>query len=110
HVLNQQVPARQQRDQRELNRFFLAVNGSRNRALQLRNHLGGGGWDWLKTPGNPATNEELPCVRFFAEMRNAGTRFDGRLAQWLERSPHTREVKGSSPLSPTTSFIVSTPL
>src|SRR5215472_9372183 len=28
---------------------------------------------------------------------------DGRLAQWLERSPHTREVKGSSPLSPTIS-------
>jgi hypothetical protein len=29
------------------------------------------------------------------------TRFDGRLAQRLERSPHTREVKGSNPLSPT---------
>src|SRR6266852_7734012 len=29
--------------------------------------------------------------------------FDGRLAQRLERSPHTREVKGSNPLSPTTS-------
>jgi hypothetical protein len=28
-------------------------------------------------------------------------RFDGRLAQRLERSPHTREVKGSNPLSPT---------
>src|SRR5271157_4416752 len=27
---------------------------------------------------------------------------DGRLAQRLERSPHTREVKGSNPLSPTT--------
>src|SRR5208337_1475833 len=27
--------------------------------------------------------------------------FDGRLAQRLERSPHTREVKGSNPLSPT---------
>ena len=26
----------------------------------------------------------------------------GRLAQWLERSPHTREVEGSSPSSPTT--------
>src|ERR1700756_3847520 len=26
---------------------------------------------------------------------------DGRLAQRLERSPHTREVKGSNPLSPT---------
>src|SRR6266481_1252539 len=29
---------------------------------------------------------------------------DGRLAQRLERSPHTREVKGSNPLSPTTSI------
>src|SRR6202790_5354385 len=29
---------------------------------------------------------------------------DGRLAQRLERSPHTREVKGSNPLSPTISF------
>ena len=27
---------------------------------------------------------------------------NGRLAQRLERSPHTREVKGSNPLSPTT--------
>src|ERR1700693_5756141 len=26
----------------------------------------------------------------------------GRLAQWLERSPHTGEVQGSSPWSPTT--------
>src|SRR5450755_3600874 len=26
---------------------------------------------------------------------------NGRLAQRLERSPHTREVKGSNPLSPT---------
>src|SRR6266852_6446620 len=30
--------------------------------------------------------------------------FDGRLAQRLERSPHTREIKGSNPLSPTTSI------
>src|SRR5882724_8720096 len=29
---------------------------------------------------------------------------DGRLAQRLERSPHTREVKGSNPLSPTIPF------
>src|SRR5271157_1064466 len=30
---------------------------------------------------------------------------DGRLAQRLERSPHTREVKGSNPLSPTTLLV-----
>src|ERR1700741_173629 len=32
---------------------------------------------------------------------------DGRLAQRLERSPHTREVKGSNPLSPTTAIVAS---
>src|SRR5262249_16380482 len=116
HIFNQQVSACQQRNQRELNRFLFAVNGSRNRTLQLRNHLGGCGWHWLKTSGNPATNE----TRLKTSLRlsawppseadvwsetncEPATRFDGRLAQWLERSPHTREVKGSSPLSPTTS-------
>jgi hypothetical protein len=34
------------------------------------------------------------------------SRFDGRLAQRLERSPHTREVKGSNPLSPTILIIL----
>src|SRR5689334_19085062 len=58
------MPARQQRDQRELNRFFFAINGSRNRALQLRNHLRGCARHWLKTLGNPATNEELPLLSF----------------------------------------------
>src|ERR1700740_432716 len=38
----------------------------------------------------------------FPPGRNFPTRYsDGRLAQRLERSPHTREVKGSNPLSPT---------
>src|SRR5882762_6510185 len=32
---------------------------------------------------------------------------NGRLAQRLERSPHTREVKGSNPLSPTIPFLFS---
>ena len=33
----------------------------------------------------------------------------GRLAQWLERSPHTREVRGSNPRLPTTDFGVPGP-
>src|SRR5258708_20434380 len=38
------------------------------------------------------------------DSRNSPPVTNGRLAQRLERSPHTREVKGSNPLSPTTSI------
>src|ERR1700683_856575 len=41
-------------------------------------------------------------IRF--SPRSAAQR--GRLAQWLERSPHTGEVQGSSPWSPTTHLTV----
>src|SRR5207302_3394972 len=57
NVFDEQVAAREKRDQSELNRFFLAVNGAGNGVLQLRNDLRGGGRHWLKTRALPVTNE-----------------------------------------------------
>ncbi len=37
--------------------------------------------------------------KYFIIMECAGY---GRLAQWLERLPHTQEATGSSPVAPTT--------
>ncbi len=42
-VFNQQMAACEQGDQRELNCFFLPVNGAGDRTLELRNRLRGGG-------------------------------------------------------------------
>jgi hypothetical protein len=43
NVFDEQMAAREKRDERELNGFFFAVDGARNGALQLRNDLRGGG-------------------------------------------------------------------
>ena len=57
NVFDEQVAAREKRDQGKLNRFFLAVNGAGDGVLQLRNDLRGGGRHWLKTRALPVTNE-----------------------------------------------------
>jgi hypothetical protein len=41
HVFDQQMPPRQQGDQRQLDRFFLTIDGARDGALQLRYDLRG---------------------------------------------------------------------
>ena len=56
HVFDQQVAAREQRDQRELDGFFLAVNRARDGALELRDDLRGSRRHWLKTRALPVTN------------------------------------------------------
>ena len=59
NVFDEQMAAGEKRDQRELNGFFLAVNGAGDGALQLRDDLRGSGRHWLKTPDNPVTKEML---------------------------------------------------
>jgi len=44
NIFDEQMAAREQGDQRELNGFFLAVDGLGDGALELRNGLRGGGW------------------------------------------------------------------
>ena len=111
NIFDQQVAAGKKRDQGELNDVFLAENGAGDGALQLRDDVRGGGRHRLKTPVNPVTKENalrFCLMRFTAhrfqdnDSRNSAPVPNGRLAQRLERSPHTREVKGSNPLSPTT--------
>ena len=87
-VFDQQMPARQQRGQRELDHVFLALHDAPDRALQVRKARADGSTDvggCLQFPKPSATKSAIR----------------GRLAQWLERSPHTGEVQGSSPWSPT---------
>src|SRR5216684_942334 len=55
-VFDEQVTAREQGDKRELDGVFLAVNGLRDGALQLRDDLGGGSRHGLKTRVLPDTN------------------------------------------------------
>src|SRR5258706_8976852 len=55
-VFDKQVAAREQRDQRELDGVFLAVNGARDGALELRDDLGCGSRHVLKTRVLPVTN------------------------------------------------------
>ena len=55
-VFDQQVAARQQGNQGQLDHIFLAENGAPNRALQLRDDLRGGRRHWLKTRTLPVTN------------------------------------------------------
>src|SRR5437016_12548343 len=93
NVFDEQVTARKQSDQRELDGLFFAVDGARDGALKLRDDLGGGSRHWLKTRVLPVTNS----WRFKASR----PRKTGDELSWVERSPHTGEVKGSSPLSPT---------
>src|SRR6266481_1002769 len=56
NVFDEQVAAREQRDEGELDGVFLAVDGARDGALKLRDDWGGGGGHWLKTCVLPATN------------------------------------------------------
>jgi len=61
NIFDEQMAAREKRDERELNGFFFAVDGARDGALQLRHDLRGSGRHWLKTPDNPVTKERLRC-------------------------------------------------
>src|SRR5882724_148387 len=91
-------------DQRVLNDFFFAINGAGDGSLQFRDDMRGCGRHWLKTRALPVTTRcllcETSCAKIRAQTKNPPV-LNGRLAQRLERSPHTREVKGSNPLSPT---------
>ncbi len=56
NVFDEQVAPREQSDQRELNGIFLAVDGARDGALELRDDLRGGSRHRLKTRVLPVTN------------------------------------------------------
>src|SRR5882762_2792315 len=56
NVFDQQMAAREQRHQSELDGVFLAVDGARDGALELRDDLGGGSRHVLKTRVLPVTN------------------------------------------------------
>jgi len=56
NVFDEQVAAREKGDEGELDDIFLAENGARDGALQLRNHLRGCGRHLLKTQSLPVTN------------------------------------------------------
>src|SRR5712692_2164153 len=56
NVFDEQVTAREQGNQRELDGVFLAVDGARDGALKLRDDLGGGSRHVLKTRVLPVTN------------------------------------------------------
>src|SRR5208282_1734569 len=86
YVFDQQMAARKKRGERELDDVFLAFHDPRNRALKVGEAAAGGRGRGLQFARPSVTKNE----------------FRGRLAQWLERSPHTGEVQGSSPWSPTT--------
>ena len=82
NIFNQQVAFGQQGHERQTDDFVLAANHAGYRRLQLRDLICRGCGHWLKIPVASVTNEAS---------------VHGRLAQWLERSLHTREVQGSSP-------------
>src|SRR6266851_3880352 len=56
YVFDEEVAARKKGDERELNGFFLAVDGARDGALELRDDLRGGSRHVLKTRALPVTN------------------------------------------------------
>src|ERR1700674_5091737 len=56
NVFDEQMTAREQRDEGELDGVFLAVDSARDGALELRDDLGRGGGHWLKTCVLPVTN------------------------------------------------------
>src|SRR5216684_2088322 len=56
NVFDEQVAAREQRDEGELDGVFLAVDGARDGALKLRDDLRGGSRHVLKTRVLPVTN------------------------------------------------------
>jgi len=56
HIFDEQVTAREKGDEGELDDLFLAENGARDGAVQLRDHLRGCGRHWLKTQSLPVTN------------------------------------------------------
>src|SRR5271155_3933541 len=119
NVFNQQVAAGEQSGERELDYVFLAFYDARDRVQKFGKARAGVARGCLQFAWPSATKTGCRCFtkwpcrlrlqprRPFAIFR--GIRFSpgsaaqrGRLAQWLERSPHTGEVQGSSPWSPTT--------
>src|SRR4249920_134469 len=97
------MAASEKSDEGKLDDVFLAVDSAGNGALKLRDDVRSGDGHWLKTQCLPVTNRRRERRRRLQPGDTAFHPFlDGRLAQRLERSPHTREVKGSNPLSPTT--------
>src|ERR1700683_5493539 len=57
--------------------------------------------DGAQEPGKARAGVGGRCLQL-ARPSATKSQYCGRLAQWLERSPHTGEVQGSSPWSPTT--------
>ena len=117
NVFNQQMAAREQRGEGELDDIFLALHDARDRAQKIGEARAGIARGCLQFAWPSATKigcrcfRERPCslqpprplVIFRGIHRSPGESAQrGRLAQWLERSPHTGEVQGSSPWSPTT--------
>src|SRR5271155_786330 len=119
NVFNQQMPAREQRGERELDDVFLALYDARDRVQKFGEARAGVSRGCLQFAWPSATKigcrcfSKWPCRLRLQPRRPLlifrGIQFSpgsaaqrGRLAQWLERSPHTGEVQGSSPWSPTT--------
>src|SRR5256886_17281875 len=49
NVFDEQMAAREKRDQRQLDGVFLAEDGARDGALELRDDLSGGGWHLVRS-------------------------------------------------------------
>src|SRR5271155_1280 len=113
------MPAREQRGEGELDDVFLALHDASDREQKLGEACAGVARGRLQFAWPSATKIGCRCVskwpcRLRLQPRRPflifrGIQFSpgsaaqrGRLAQWLERSPHTGEVQGSSPWSPTT--------
>src|SRR5271156_3788168 len=79
------MATREKRGERQLNDVFLAFYYTGDRAQE---------------PGEACASGHSGCLQF-AWPSATKSQYRGRLAQWLERSPHTGEVQGSSPWSPT---------
>src|SRR5438477_4886601 len=77
NVFNEQVAARKHSDERELDGVFLAVDGARDGALELRDDLRGGGRHRLKTRVLPVTNRcryrlsRVPAIGRLAQLVRA---------------------------------------
>src|ERR1700683_4419833 len=80
------MAAREKRGERQLDDVFFAFHYRRDRAQE---------------PGKARAGVGGRCLQL-ARPSATKSQYCGRLAQWLERSPHTGEVQGSSPWSPTT--------
>src|ERR1700683_4659424 len=80
------MAAREKRGERQLDDVFFAFHYRR---------------DGAQEPGKARAGVGGRCLQL-ARPSATKSQYCGRLAQWLERSPHTGEVQGSSPWSPTT--------